>query len=44
MKGHVFQCFNECDDKKQFSKKVEAVGEYITKKLKYLGDMDSLTS
>jgi hypothetical protein len=43
MNGHVFQCFNECDDKKQFSKTVEAVGEYIAKKLKYPGDIDSLT-
>jgi hypothetical protein len=43
MHGHVFQCFNECDNKKQFSKTVEAVGEYIAKKLKYPGDMDSLT-
>ena len=43
MNGHVFQCFNECNDKKQFSKTVKAVGEYIAKKLKYPGDMDSLT-
>jgi hypothetical protein len=35
---------NECNDKKQFSKTVQAVGgEYIAKKLKYPGDMDSLT-
>jgi hypothetical protein len=43
MNGHVFQCFNECNDKTQFSKTVEAVGEYIAKKLKYPGNMDSLT-
>jgi len=43
MNGHVFQCFNECEDKKQFSKTVEALGEYIAKKLKYPGDMVSLT-
>jgi len=43
MKGHVFQCFNECEDKKQFSKTVEALGEYIAKKLKYPGNMASLT-
>jgi hypothetical protein len=43
MNGHVFQCFNECEDKKQFSKTVEALGEYVAKKLKYLGDMASLT-
>jgi hypothetical protein len=43
MNGHVFQCFNECEDKKQFSNTVEALGEYIAKKLKYPGDMASLT-
>ena len=43
MNGHVFQCFNECNNKKQFSKTVAAVGEYIAKKIKYPGDMDSLT-
>jgi len=29
MNGHVCQCFNECEDKKQFLKTVEALGEYI---------------
>jgi len=43
MNGHVFQCFNKCEDKKQFSKTVEALGEYIVKILKYPGDMASLT-
>jgi len=43
MNGHVFQCFNKCKDKKHFSKTVEALGEYIAKKLKYPGDMVSLT-
>jgi hypothetical protein len=43
MNGHVFQCFNECEDKEHFSKAVEALGAYITKKLKYPGDMVSLT-
>jgi hypothetical protein len=43
MNGHVFQCFNKCEDKKQFSKTVEALGEYIAKKLKYPGNMASLT-
>ena len=37
MNGHVFQFFNEC------LKTVEALGEYIAKKLKYPGDMVSLT-
>ena len=43
MNGHVFPCFNKCEDKKKFSKTVEALGEYIAKKLKYPGDMASLT-
>jgi hypothetical protein len=43
MNGHVFQCFNECEDKKHFSKTIEALGEYIAKKLKYPGNMVSLT-
>ena len=43
MNGHVFQCFNKCEDKKHFSKTVEALGEYIARKLKYPGDMVSLT-
>jgi len=43
MNGHVFQCFNECEDKKHFLKTVEALGEYIAKKRKYPGNMVSLT-
>jgi len=43
MNGHVFQFFNKCEDKKHFSKTVEALGEHIAKKLKYPGDMVSLT-
>jgi hypothetical protein len=43
MNGHVFQCFNKCEDKKHFSKTVEALGEYIAMKLKYPGNMVSLT-
>jgi len=42
MNGHVFQCFNKCEDNKHFSKTVEALGEYIAKKLKYPGNMASL--
>jgi hypothetical protein len=41
MNGHVFQCFNECEEKKHFSKTVEALGEYSAKKLKCPGDMVS---
>ena len=43
MNGHVFEFFNKCEDKKQFSKTVEALREYIAKELKYPGDMASLT-
>jgi len=43
MNGHVFQCFNERDDKKQFSKTVEILGEYVAKNLKYPGDLMPLT-
>jgi hypothetical protein len=43
MNGHVFQCFNKCEDKKHFMKTVEALGEYIAKKLNYPGDVVSLT-
>jgi len=41
--GHVFQCFNKWDNKKQFSKTVEILGEYIVKNLKYPGDLALLT-
>jgi len=43
MNGHVFKCFDERDDKKQFSKTVEILGEYIAKNLKYPGDLAPLT-
>ena len=43
MNGNVFQCFNENDNKNQFSKTVEALGEYIAKNMKYAGDMMPLT-
>jgi len=43
MNGHVFQCFNKWDDKKQFSKTGEILGEYIAKNLKYPGDLAPLT-
>ncbi|KAL7563157.1 hypothetical protein ACA910_014436 [Epithemia clementina (nom. ined.)] len=42
MKGHVFQCFNESADKKQFTKTVEALGKYIAKTMKYHGNMAPL--
>jgi len=43
MNGHVFQCFNERDDKKQFAKTVEILGEYMAKNLKFPGDLAPLT-
>ena len=42
MNDHVFQCFNENEDRKQFSKTLEAFGEYIVKNLKYPTDLSSL--
>ena len=44
MNGHVFQCFNEGSDKNEFTKTVEALHEYIAKKLTYPGDLWSLTT
>ena len=43
MHGHVFQCFNESDTSNQFTRTVEALGEYIAKTIKNSGDMTSLT-
>ena len=43
MHGHVFQCFNESDSSNQFTRTVEALGEYISTNLKNSGDMTSLT-
>ena len=43
MNGNVFQCFNENENKNQFNKTVEALGEYIAKNMKYAGDMMPLT-
>ena len=43
MNGHVFQCFNEGGDKNEFVKTVEALHEYIAKKITYPGDMWNLT-
>jgi hypothetical protein len=44
MNGHVFQCFNEGSDKNEFAKTVEALSEYIAKKITYPGDMWNLTN
>jgi len=43
MNGHIFQCFNEFNDKNQFPKTVKALGWYITNNLKFLGNMMPLT-
>jgi hypothetical protein len=43
MNGHVFQCFSERNDKKQFARTEEALGEYIAKTLKFPGDLMPLT-
>lgn len=45
MKGHVFECCNEgSGDKNQFAKTVEALHEYIAKKITYPADMWNLTA
>ena len=42
MNGHVFQCFHEQNDRKQFKKTVEALGEYANKNLKFSRDLSPL--
>jgi len=42
MNGHVFECFEEQRDRKQFAKTREALGEYSRKKLKYPEDLAPL--
>jgi Reverse transcriptase (RNA-dependent DNA polymerase) len=44
MNGHVFECFQEGTKQGQFTKTVEALGEYIAKNVKNPGDMMCLTS
>jgi len=41
--GHVFQVFHESNNQNQFTKMVEALGEYFAKNMKYEGDMMLLT-
>ena len=43
MNGHVFQVFYECNDKRQFTRTIEALEEYFAKNLKHAGDMTTLT-
>ena len=43
MNGHVFECFHEGAKQNQFTKTIEALGEYIAKNMKNPGDLLSLT-
>jgi hypothetical protein len=43
MNGHVFECFNEGTKQGQFTKTLEALGEYMAKNIKNPGDMMCLT-
>ena len=42
MNGHVFQTHDEASNKQQFFKTLEALQEYINKKLDHSGDVSSL--
>jgi hypothetical protein len=42
MNGHVFECYEERGDRTQFTKTLEALGEYAAKNLKYPEDLKSL--
>ena len=42
MNGHVFQCFDECQDPKQFLKTLEALSGCSAKHQKHSGDVSSL--
>ena len=43
MNGHVFQVFHECNDKRQFTRTMEALEEHFSKTFKHAGDMVTLT-
>jgi hypothetical protein len=43
MNGHVFECFQEGTKPSQFTKSLEALGEYIAKNVKNPRDMMSIT-
>jgi hypothetical protein len=43
MHGHVFECFSEGAKKGQFTKTLEALGEYVAKNVKNPGDVMPLT-
>ena len=42
MNSHVFECHDEQHDRRQFTKTVEALGEYARKHLKFPEDLDPL--
>jgi hypothetical protein len=42
MNGHVFQTFNESQDKRQYTKTLEALQRYVNKNCKYASDLDEL--
>jgi hypothetical protein len=42
MQGHIFECFDEQRDRKQFTRTREMVGEYVKKHLKYPEDLSPL--
>ena len=42
MNGHVFQTFGESQDKRQFTKTMEALRRYVNKYCKHAGDMNPI--
>jgi hypothetical protein len=42
MCGHVFECYEEQDDRRQYSKTIEALNAYVKKTLPYTADLASL--
>ena len=42
MNGHVFQCYDEQDDRRQYARTLEALTSYIQKTFKYAEDLEPL--
>jgi hypothetical protein len=42
MNGHVFECYDEQSDRRQYAKTVEALGSHAKKTLKYAEDLAPL--
>ena len=42
MNGHVFQCYEECTDRRQFEKTKEALAAYIYKTVDFPDDLESI--